>query len=178
MIRIVSRCNTLIFLLLVSIAACDQSDEMVPQDAEIDQDMINALENVNEYLKTANPGYSDKNVTVLKKNSELEYKTNAVQENYLPIQEITITAETIRGGLVFWHKGTGVNQLIQIEMDQNSQSVLGSYQPFEIISGYLWALWIPYDLDPSVQTLKYDIIYEDANKDVIRLDPKIRINPS
>lgn len=142
----------------------------------VDQDMVEALALAEEFLGSSRNEGTDSDVTVIKYKSDLLYKTNTIAGGYSPIDEETITAESMPGGYVFWHAGGGVRELLGIEMDEASQEVLGDENiPFEVIPGRYWALWIPSDIDMDIKMLKYDIVYVTKAGDAVRLDPKIQI---
>lgn len=153
--------------------ACQDTD--LETESPVDQDMEDALALAEDFLSSSRTEIIDSDVTVIRYQSDLVYKTNSIQGGYEPINEETITAESMPGGYIFWNRGGGVAALVQIEMDSASQASLGVYEPFEVIKGQMWALWIPKDLDDDIETLKYDIIYKNISGDIIRLDPKIQI---
>lgn len=161
------------FLLL----ACQDTD--LETEVQGDPDMEEAWALADEYLQTSRTSSTDADVTVIKYQNELKYKTNTIIGGYEPINEQTITAMSMPGGHVFWHAGGGVKELLSIEMDAASQAILGQHQPFPIVSGKYWALWIPDSIDPDVVAeLKYDIVYKTWSNEVVRLDPKIQIKHS
>lgn len=160
----------LTFLLLL---ACQESD-IEPAILE-DQDMIAAWAKTNEYLRSSRTESTDVDVTVITYEDDLAYKTNEVTGEYEPINEETITAETHPGGYIFWYAGGGVKSLEDIDFDEASEELLDGYLPFEVVDGYMWALYIPYDFDEHANSLKYDIVYENLAGEVIRLDPKLQV---
>lgn len=162
---------SLSFLLFL---AC-QETELSP-DNVTDLEMETARSLSEDFLNNARiEEVTDVDVTVIKFSSDLLYKTNTIFGKYNPISEETITAESEPGGYVFWFGGSGVKELVEIEMDSASQAILDYNEPFEVISEELWALWIPSDIDDDIETLKYDIIYQNNSNQIIRLDPKIQI---
>lgn len=160
---------TIIFSFIL--LACQDTD--LETENPVDTEMEEAWAIANEFLSTSRNGGTDADVTVIKYKSDLEYKTNTIAGGYQPINEETITAESMPGGYVFWHAGGGVKELLAIEMDSTSQIALGQNEPFEVVPGHYWALWIPIDID--VETLKYDIVYMTKENEIIRLDPKIQV---
>ena len=161
------------FLLLLG---CQESD-VTPELPE-DQDMTAAWTKTNEYLASSRTESTDVDVTVIKYEDDLAYKTNEVTGEYEPIKEETITAKTQPGGYIFWFAGGGVSSLEDIDFDEASEELLGGYLPFEVIDGYMWALYIPYDFGEDHAELKYDIVYENLAGEIIRLDPKLQVKHS
>ena len=166
----------LAFLLL----GCQETSITVEEPG--DPDMEQAWVLVNEFLSSSRNTSEDNDVTVLKlkQYEDLSYKTNTIQGSYNPLGEMTVTAETVPGGYVYWHAGGGVKELLGIEMDDDSQEALGESEPFEINEGRFWALMIPADFGQEDEEddefhLKYDIIYKTQDDEVVRLDPKIKI---
>lgn len=160
--------------LLILFLGCQEA-ELTTDNLE-DPDMEAALVEVEEYFSKSRRSKSDVDVTVIKyKKEELLYKTNTVKGRYSPIYEETVTAVTVIDGFIFWKKAGGVKRLIEIELDDHSEELLGDSEPFEIKEGKLWALRIPDERDLRGKTLKYDIIYQLTSGEVIRLDPKIQI---
>jgi len=174
------------FVLLFSflLLACQDNE---PEELG-DPEMELAWEMVGEYLSSSRTESTDVDVTVIKYSSDLLYKTNNIFGNYNPISEETITAQSEPGGYVFWLSGLGVKELLAIEMDKDSQEALGENEPFEVVPGELWALWIPSDLyddddddddddeeEEEEIHLKYDIVYKTNSGEVIRLDPKLQV---
>ena len=158
-----------LFLLL----GCQESE--VAPDLLEDQDMTAAWAKTNEYLSSSRTEATDVDVTVIKYENDLAYKTNEVTGEYEPINEETITAETQPGGYIFWFAGGGVVSLEDIEFDEASEALLQGYLPFEVIDGFMWALYIPYDFGEEHAELKYDIVYENQAGEIIRLDPKLQV---
>ena len=161
-------------------------DTPIDSETPIDKDMEQAWVNAESFLSNSRMRGTDSDVTVIKYQSELEYKTNTNYGGYEPIDEMTVTAETLPGGFIFWHAGGGVKRLLGIEMDEDSQELVGEdNEPFEIIPGHFWVLWIPADIQDEEDEeeeeedddiyLKYDIVYETYSGDIVRLDPKIQI---
>lgn len=172
------------FLLL----ACQDSD--LETDQPIDSDMEDALALADEFLSASRNNATDKDITVIKYQKDLLFKTNTIAGSYDPIDEMTVTAESKPGGFVFWHAGGGVKRLIGIEMDDYSQDLLDGNVPFEVVPGHYWALWIPNDIEKDDEDdeededdenenediyLKYDIVYETNSGEIVRLDPKLQV---
>ncbi len=160
-------------LLTFCVLACQES-EIQPDSLE-DHDMQEAWLMANDFLSSSRTESTDEDVTVIRYEQNLAYKTNVVTGSYEPINEETITAESHPGGFVFWYAGGGVKSLIEIEFDAASEALLGDYLPFEVVPGEMWALYITSDFDTNHELLKYDIIYENNDGEIIRLDPKIQV---
>lgn len=161
-------------LSLVLLLGCQESE--ITTEAQNDPDMELAIAEANEFFASSRRSKKDLDVTVIKyKKEELLYKTNNLKGKYQPINEETITAVTVIDGYIFWKKAGGVKKLLEIELDDDSQELLGDCEPFEVKKNRLWALWIPDEAYLKGETLKYDIVYQTKAGDVIRLDPKIQI---
>ena len=167
-----------IILFIFVLAACQDNNIEEIQVEEIDQDMINALNIADEYLSArgARTQNSDKAVTVIKFQADLIYKTNTVNGSYQPINEETVTAMTQSGDYVFWHPAGQVEELIDIDFDEESEEILGDHLPFQLSNGKAWALYVPTLDNDSDVYLKYDIVYKLKSGEVVRLDPKLKIN--
>lgn len=166
------------FLFSFLLLACEDTD-LATIEEQGDPDMEEAWALVDDYFQSANVSSTDTDVTVLKYNDELQYKTNTIIGTYEPIDEQTITAMSEPGGWVFWYAGGGVKELISIEMNPASQAILGEHYPHSIVWGQQWGLWIPWWIDSNVvNELKYDIVYKTWDDEVVRLDPKIQIKNS
>lgn len=158
---------------LILILGCQ--DSVVIAEKEKDPDMEAALDEVQGYL-AAQRSNAEFDVTVIRyREEELLYKTNTIKGAYEPIDEETVTAVTVINGYIFWFKAGGVKSLENIELDKASQELLDDCEPFELIDGLLWALYIPHDSSLTGKILKYDIVYEIQSGETIRLDPKIQI---
>ena len=156
---------------------CQDSD-IAPENIA-DPAMEAAIHKATDYLATSRSTATDLDVTVIRyKAEELLYKTNTIKGKYQPIDEETVTAVTTINGYVFWFKASGVKELNEIELDEASEELLGEREPFEVLDGLLWALYIPQDKDLLGKTLKYDIVYELNSGETIRLDPKLQIAQS
>ena len=168
--------KSFVTLFVLCVLACQETDDVEIQEAPQDLDMTEAWTKSEEFLNSARTESVDVDVTVIKYQDDLAYKTNTITGQYEPINVETITAESQPGGYIFWYAGGGIDELIQIEMDQESAEALNGYLPFEVLDGLLWALWVPFDYDAEVlDHLKYDIVYKSTSGEVIRLDPKIQI---
>ncbi len=172
------------FALLFSVFLLACQETGVEPDDPGDPDMEMAWEIANEFLSSSRTESNDTDVTVIKfKKDELSFKTNTIQGGYNPIDEMTVTAETENGSYVFWHAGGGVKELLGIEMDEESQDLLGDNVPFEVVPNHYWALWIPNSFDEDEDEdesaddvyLKYDIVYKTNSNEIVRLDPKIQV---
>ncbi len=164
-----------ILMMIFIILSCQ--DEELNELEQVDQDMIEAIQNADNYLaeeQGRTSSVTDVDVTVLKYSDSLIYKTNTITGEYEAIMEETITAHSKPGGYIFWFPGGGVQELIEIDLEEASEKHLG-HDAFEVLPGELWALYIPLDYDTSMETLKYDIVYRSTTNEIIRLDPKIQI---
>jgi hypothetical protein len=177
-----------VFLILFSTVflSCSEDPSKDLQIEDRDKDMILAEKMADEFLNSLGQGarssYKDKNVTVLKFKDDLTFNTNTqTGTGYTEIFEETITAETVPGSYIFWQSGGGVNELVGIEFDEDSQFRLREY-PGEAKEGKMWYVFIPdnieFEDDEEYIILKYDILYIPKKGDgqLIRLDPKIKIN--
>ncbi|WP_425393078.1 hypothetical protein [Ekhidna sp.] len=160
--------------------ACQKDDEIIDHDNQLDEDMLQAIELVDEYLKTTK-GRSDSekvSITVLRYyKNKLWYQTyvDGVTK-YEEVTESTITAVASPGESVFWYGGWGLEDLDEIDFDETSEQHLQK-EADEIFYNRLWSIQIPSDLHEKTEYLKYDIVYQyNGNSGpVIRLDPKIRV---
>jgi len=178
--------KSFIYILLVIVFfSCSEDPSKDLQIEDRDKDMILAEKMADEFLNSLDPGarveYNEKNVTVLKFQDDLSFNTNTQRgTGYDEIDEETITTETVPGSYVFWYSGGGLNRLVGIEFDEDSQLTLMEY-PEEVNDGKMWYVFIPENLETDEEEmimLKYDIIYVPRKGDgePIRLDPKIKIN--
>ena len=186
------------FLLFMAIACQDESVEDPIE--EIDQDMEMATLLADEYLQSlgGRAESSESSITVFKhKKGDMLYNTNGDDDDgddddgddddgdddneggYLEVIETTVTAHARPGDFLFWYAGGGVSDLVEIDFDESSDQALGEF-PIEINTGHMWVIQIPYDIDPEVEYLKYDIVYQYKEQgqvsEVIRLDPKIQMS--
>jgi len=130
----------------------------------------------NETGARSSAGYA---IIVLKyEEDKLMYLSSDHPEmDYQEVNEETITASVDEGGFVFWYAGGGVSDLLGIEFDkESSKSLQGKPEGW-----YYEKLWlIQVKKNTKSEHLKYDIIYkyfdEDGESELIRLDPKVRIN--
>lgn len=159
--------------------AC-QKDDVIEEDPNLDEDMITAINLVDDYLnQTQGRTESEEvSVTVFKYyDGKLWYQTylDGVLE-YKEVNEQTITAVASPGEYIFWYGGTGLQDLDGIDFDEPSEASLNG-DPDEIYQDRLWAVQVPLNIDENTEYLKYDIVYQfDGNSGpVIRLDPKVRI---
>ena len=174
--------KTLSILFIFVFISCQENELQEVVVSDVDQDMIDALKTADDYLSSANArstNNSSAEVTVIRYQDGLTYRTDSESDSYETLFEQTITAQTESGNYVFWHAGIGLGELIGIEFDEDSEEFLGEDNlPFEVTSGKTWAVFIPdpNDGDDDEQILKYDILYKTASGQVIRFDPKLKIN--
>ncbi len=171
--------KVLLLVFIFILAACqDQAMEEIIQN-DIDQDMINARNNVEEYLSTlkGRTTINSTEVTVLRNQNGLIYRTESSSSTYLTLYEQTITAVTTPGTYIFWQAGIGLGELVGIDFDEESEEYLGNNLPFEVTPGETWGVFIPdnYDEEDDEIMLKYDILYQTVSGQIIRFDPKIQI---
>ena len=169
-----------VFFMFVFIS-CQENELQEVLISDVDQDMLEALKTAENYLSStsARNSNSSAEVTVLRNQNGLKYRTNSESDSYETLFEQTVTAQTEAGNYVFWHAGLGLGELVGIEFDENSESYLGSNLPFEVTPGKTWAVFVPFpsdDDDDDERILKYDILYKTASGQVIRFDPKLKIN--
>ncbi len=166
----------LIFTAYLFFFSCHESAS--PEVSTDDKDMIAATELANTVVDSdeARKGRA-RSVTVLKySRGKLLFATNTDDEGgYQEVTEQTITAFLEAGEQHFWYAGSGITDLVAIELDAASQSSI-TCSPEEVISGQLWRIAIPTTISSEVE-LKYDIVYQFRGNAgaPIRLDPKLKV---
>lgn len=166
----------LVFTAFLLFLSCQESTS--PEVTLSDEDMITATALVNKVVDSdeARKGWK-RSVTVLKySRGKLFFATNTDSEGgYQEVTEQTITAFLESGEQHFWFAGSGITDLVAIELDAASQNSV-TCSPEEVLSGQLWRISIP-DNITSEMDLKYDIVYQFRGNSgaPIRLDPKIKI---
>ncbi len=169
-----------VFFLFIAFA-CQEEPIEEPID-EIDHDMIMATLLADEYLNSfgGRAESSEKSITVFKyMDGILKYNTNTdTISGYQEVFETSVTAYAEPGEYLFWFAGGGVADLEEIDFDTTSVNYLETL-PEEINADQMWVIQVPTDIDPDVEYLKYDIVYQyqaqGVESEIIRLDPKIRL---
>lgn len=168
-------------VIILLFVAC-QDESLTIETDDVDEDMIAATSFADDYLTSqgARAASTERSITVLRfRDGKLVYDTNRDDViGYQIVEETTITAYAEPGEYVFWFAGGGVSDLEEIDFDPAVDSLFSDYLN-EINADLMWVVQVPHDIDPSVDEIKYDIVYQcrvkEGYSEYIRLDPKIKL---